>query len=208
MICFFDNDIIYKLASCDLLDDSLATFDLAQADIYVLPTAKYKFGIAKKRSVKGVRTFGTEVFGRIRNFISSVNEIDIPAGPRELELLAEIDGIDAGEAVLFSVTAQFDQYLLATGDKTSLRALSEALVCRPIAIRLQGHVVCFEQFIERVIKHCGFPYVKKKVLPARGCDTALRAAFGSGRDATEANVHAALEGYVNELRSLPIDLLA
>ena len=32
---------------------------------------------------------------------------------KKTQLLASIDGIDAGEAVLFSATAEFDQYLLS-----------------------------------------------------------------------------------------------
>ena len=50
-------------------------------------------------------------------------------------------------------------------------------------------------------------YVKALVVPARACDTALSAAFGSGWDATEPNVLGALNSYINELRSLPMDLL-
>ena len=38
--------------------------------------------------------------------------------------------------------------------------------------------------------------------------TALRVAFGSGSEATEVSVLAILDSYINELRSLSIDLLA
>ena len=57
------------------------------------------------------------------------------------------------------------------------------------------------------IQHFGFAYVKDKIVPALACDTALRAAFGSGDAATESNVLATLDGYINELRFLAIDLL-
>ena len=49
--------------------------------------------------------------------------------------------------------------------------------------------------------------MKNENRPSRACDTALSVAFGSGWDATEPNVLAALESYINELRSLPINLL-
>ena len=207
MICLADNDIIHKLAACDLLDDALAALSLARTDVYVLPTAKYKFRITQRSSAQGERRYGTEVFVRIRDFLASVREIDVPGLPTELQLLAGVDGIDPGEAVLFSATAQFNQYLLATGDKSSLRALASTPVCRPIAQHLCGHVICLEQIVKRVIQHCGFSYVKDKVTPARACDTALRVAFGSGSDATEPSVLAVLDSYINELRSLSIDLL-
>jgi hypothetical protein len=136
-----------------------------------------------------------------------VREINVVGLSEELQFLASIDGIDAGEAILFSATVEFAQYFLATGDKTSLRALALTPVCLPIAQRIRGHVICLEQIVKRLIQHFGFLYVKNKIVPARACDTALSAAFGSGWAATEPNVLAALDSYINEMRSLPIDLL-
>jgi hypothetical protein len=50
-----DNDVIYKFAMCNLLDDTLAALDLARTGAYVLPTAKYKFGVARRRPGIGER---------------------------------------------------------------------------------------------------------------------------------------------------------
>jgi hypothetical protein len=68
--------------------------------------------------------------------------------------------------------------------------------------------MCLEQIIKRLIQDFRFLYMKNKIVPARACDTALSVAFGSGWDATEPNVLAALDSYINELRSLPINLLS
>jgi len=179
---------------------------VTHTEVYVLPTAKYKFGITKNLARAEAR-YGPDVVARIRNFLTNVRELDVVGPPETLQLLAEIDGIDAGEAVLFAIAAGFDNYLLATGDKNSLRAVASNPTCQPIACRLSGHVICLEQIVTRVIAHFGFAYVKDKVVPARACDTALRAAFGSGDAATESNVLTALEGYINELRSLTVDVL-
>src|SRR5262245_42240035 len=192
---------------CNMLDDSIAALDLAMTDAYVLPTGKYKFGVARKRLGIGERRYWAEVFARIRIFLGNAREIDTAGLSGELQLLSAIDGIDAGEAVLFSATAEFDQYLLATGDKTNLHALALAPVCRPIAQRIRGHVIGLDQIVKRLIQRFGFLFVKNKIVPSRACDTALSAAFGSGWDATESNVLAALDSYINELRSLPINLL-
>jgi hypothetical protein len=208
VICLTDNDIIHKLAACDLLDEVLASLNLARTDVYVLPTAKYKFRITPRSAAQGEHRYGAEIFIRIRDFLASVREINVPGLSEEIQLLAGVDGVDPGEAVLFAATAQFDQYLLTTGDKNSLRALVSTPDCHLIAQRLCGHVICFEQIVKRVIQHCGFSYVQDKVIPARACDTALRVAFGSGFDATEADVLAILDSYITELRSLSIDLLA
>jgi len=102
VICLADNDIIYKLAACDLLDNALAALSLARTDVYVLPTAKYKFRITQRSSAQGERRYGAEVFVRIRDFLASVRELNVPGLPEELQLLAGVDGIDPGEAVLFA----------------------------------------------------------------------------------------------------------
>jgi hypothetical protein len=206
VILLSDNDIIYKLAACDMLEEALVVLGVTYTDVYVLPTAKYKFGIMTNRARAEAR-YGPDVVARIRSFLANVRELDVVVPPEELQLLAEIDGIDAGEAVLFSATVRFENYLLAMGDKNSLRAVASTPACQPIARRLSGHVICLEQIVTRVIAHFGFSYVKDKVVPARACDTALRAAFGSGDAAMESNVLVALDGYIDELRSLAVDVL-
>jgi hypothetical protein len=207
VICLVDNDIIYKLGMCKPLDDALTALDSARTDAYVLPTAKYKFGVAGRRAATGEQRYGAEVFAHIRDFLGSAREINVVGLSEELQVLANIDGIDAGEAILFAATEEFNQYLLATGDKASIRALALAPICLPIAQRICGHVICLEQIVKRVIQHLRFFYVKNTIVPARACDTALFAVFGSSWEATESNVLAGLDSYINELRSLPVNLL-
>lgn len=105
MINLVDSDIIYKLAICNLLDDTLATLDFVRSHVYVLPTAKYKFGIARRRRGIGEQRYGAELFTRLREFLGSVRELHAAGPPEEMRLLASIDGIDAGEAILFAATA-------------------------------------------------------------------------------------------------------
>lgn len=71
-----------------------------------------------------------------------------------------------------------------------------------------GRVVCFEQILCQIIQVMGFVNVRAKVVPVlQMCDTALRAAFGSGNQATEANTVECRHNYIDELRKFPIDLL-
>jgi hypothetical protein len=206
VILLSDNDIIYKLAACDLLDEALVVLGVSHAAVYVLPTAKYKFGL-RRPSTRLDAQYGSDMLARIHAFLANVHELEVFGPPEELQLLAEVDGVDTGEAVLFSATILFNQYFLATGDKNSLRVLASTPSCRAIALRLCGHVICLEQIVTCMIQHFGFAYVKDKIVPARSCDMALRAAFGSGDTATELDVLTTLAGYTNELRSLAIDLL-
>jgi hypothetical protein len=206
VICLSDNDIIHKLAACDLVAEAFAALGVGYGDVRVLPTAKHKFGVTKS-SAWGERRYGPEVFARIRDLLGRVSEIDFVPPVDELQVLIDTEGIDTGEALLFATAAALGSSMLATGDKRSLRALAGSASCRGIADRIAGRVVCFEQIMCKIIGHLGFPKVKEKIVPARICDMALRAAFGSGEDATEENVLAALQSYVAELQALPVLLL-
>jgi len=198
MILLSDNDILLKLAIYDLLDETLAELEAAHNEVFVLGTARFKLGVARKPERTKTK-YGEAVFERLKTFLEQVQTLGDPAAD-ELRLFDDIIGIDPGEAVLFSASAQYAEFHLATGDKMSLRALHAHQACRLVCSRLTGKVICLEQIIARLIDRCGFVSVLNKVVPVRGCDTALRAVFGSGLSATEENVRAGLESYVNDLR--------
>ena len=78
--------------------------------------------------------------------------------------------------------------------------MSAEAACQSICRRLAGKVVCFEQVVLRIIDRMGFDAVRTKVIPARHCDTALRAVFGSGLEAKEGSVRDGLAAYIAHLR--------
>lgn len=200
MICLTDNDIIKKLAICNLLDEAFIALDVAYADVLVLPTAKYRLGIAK--NVEKTRAqLGTDTFDRLSLFFEKTSEINTTPSPAEQQLFEDAIGIDAGEAILFSATANFSDLLVATGDKKSLRALQLLPNADVIRLRMSGRVICFEQIIHLIIKSEGFDLVRDRVVPCCDCDTVLRCAFGSGMDATEDVVLGCLLSYTNHLRN-------
>ena len=109
--------------------------------------------------------------------------------------------IDTGEAVLFSASAHYTGCILATGDKRCLRTLLGLPDAEQIVSRLARRVICFEQIVLRIVDRSGFELVRDRVFPACHCDTALRAAFGSGLSATEENVSRTLAAYTSHLRA-------
>ena len=75
MIYLSDNDIVEKLAICDLLDETLAAFDASRSDVLIIPTLKYRIGVGSPQP-KVVQRLGAEVAQRLVEFIASVREID------------------------------------------------------------------------------------------------------------------------------------
>lgn len=200
MICLVDSDLIKKLAVCDLLDAAFEAISAPLGEIFVLPTARYVLLKPVKKPEQAKARLGEPVFDRLIAFFANVQTLVAQPSAEEQRLFDDIIGIDSGEAILFSSSAQFGEFRLATGDKNSLRALASHPECRTVCERLDGKVVCFEQIILAIIKRLGFDTARAKIAPGANCDTALRAAFGSGLDATEDNVLAVLASYIADLR--------
>lgn len=208
MTLYLDNDVIAKLAACDLLHEALASLESKTDDVRILSTLKYRYGLTNpQRRLKHERELGTEVLSRIESFVNSTGEI-AAADPAHLQAFEDTPAIDAGEAQLYSSAASDAGGLAVTGDKRSITSLATALACKEIAAQLQGRVICFEQVIQKVIADSGFETIKRKIVPAVDCDTALRAAFGSGLAAEERQVMRVLSAYVDDLRSKSGQLLA
>lgn len=199
MICLADNDIIKKLAICNLLDEAVSALGISHRELLVLPTARFKLGIAKNPD-KARAQLGPETFGRLESFLKKVGVINHVPAPEEQRLFDDALDIDPGEAVLFSASAHFPDCRIATGDKRCLRALSKLPSAELIVQRVAGRVICFEQIVTCIINQSGYPVVRKNVVPASDCDTVLRVAFGSGLDATEEGVRRCLSKYTQYLR--------
>lgn len=204
---YFDNDVTWKLAACDLLDAAVSALDSDPTSVRLLATFKHRFGIANARNRPKIQEqIGLAAYDRILAFQRAVGEV----GPVSVDLLAmleDVPAVDQGEAILFASAIEHPESLVLTGDKRSLRSLASSDGSREIASHLAGRVVCFEQVIKVIIAAAGFEHVKSRVVPAIDCDVCLRSVFGSGLDAEEDQVRFALDGYISELRNATGTLL-
>lgn len=140
MICLADNDIVKKLAICNLIDEAVSALGVSLDEILVLPTARYKLGVAKHPD-KARANLGIETFDRLASFLNSVGVIGVVPPPDEQRLFDDALDIDPGEAILFSASAFYSRCYIATGDKRSLRALVSLPKAEKIVERLSRHVL-------------------------------------------------------------------
>lgn len=164
MIVLADNDIILKLAQCDLLDDLPELLGQAWHEIYVTPTAKYQ--LLPKNQEKALRKCGNEeTLTRLTAFISSTKIVSEVQDKALLAKLDDIDGIDSGEKLLFAAIAELADPLLITGDRKALRTLLENKDHLPTVFSaLQNSVVTFETALLLAMRKLGFAIVKSKLL--------------------------------------------
>lgn len=120
MICFADTDIILKLATCDLLPQTLTVLGVTRKEIYVfkeeaLRVYQHDQDIHEQYS-DHARTRAIEF---IRNVRSIYSEID----PEEqVYMLAA--GIDTGEQAIFGATRDSTDFTVVTADRKALRKLA------------------------------------------------------------------------------------
>lgn len=200
MICLTDNDIIWKLASCDLLPEAVTALGGTPAEVYVLTTARHVLLRPSKRG-RGPRVPDGPARNRVAAFLASVQEL--PGAP-EADLLAisGIPGIDPGEQQLFAATALYPDCRVLTGDKVCLGALAQAGdAVAFVRMRLRERVVCFEQTLLLLINELGFEEVRRRVVPAREVDKVLDLVFRAGLTTTAENAVVGLESYIAALRT-------
>ena len=199
MILLADNDVILKLARCDLYSEFFPAFGVTENDLRILITARHVLTSGRIR-----KRCDDASFLRLKAFLDSVQDIVTSPDENEMIALTEQPRIDTGEVVLFSVCPRIPNSFIATGDKRSLTGLAEASkshpICSNLYTRLTGRIICFEQIVLRILDHCGFEMVRTRLISGRESDKVLAILLGSGLDASEASVRAGLESYIDNLR--------
>lgn len=211
-----DNDILKKLATFELFDETLQVFGASNEQVNILETAKYKFqrDWEKVKSGKS-RNAQNQVVNYERTIelsekLPQIAETNID--PQLFSLLSEFKGIDPGEAILTVYVAQIlqknesSQPIIFTGDKNFSRSLANVNL-PVIQANFYHKIWCLEQLILKDIHAYGFEVVRDKIVPVRDCDTAIKAVFGSGSASTLENSLATLNNYIQELRAETGNLL-
>ena len=203
-VCFLDNDIIRKLIAFGLFEEAIATLQITKAELRVLSTAKFVFRKEQNKQKRHTPKVWAEIIELVES-CSTISETTYDlAEIKQLEQFRNV--IHEGEATLILATRGEIDFLLLSGDKNFMKALA-LIPDRTIYNRLCGRVVCLEQFVLKLIEVKDFIWVKERVLPERDCDGALKACFGSGEQATEANVRETLISYIKEVTDAAPNLL-
>lgn len=211
-----DNDILKKLATFDLFNETIRLFGAGYEQVNILKTAKYKFQKDWEKSKRGrSRKTKDQLINYKRTIelaetLPKISEKEIDTAL--FEQLTDVEGIDQGEAILVVYVTQLlqrnesSQVSILTGDKNFLRALAKVEL--PIIQAIFPHRFwCLEQLLLKDIEAYGFEVIRDKVVPVRDCDQAIKAVFGSGPLSTPENSLATLKNYIETLREETVNLL-
>jgi hypothetical protein len=211
-----DNDILQKLATFDLFDETITLFDASPEQINVLPTAKFKFQRDLEKLQQGRSRNPSAQFINYKRTIELAEKLpqiaDAEIDQSLFVQLSGFEGIDKGEAILTVYAAQIlqksepSQVSIFTGDKNYLRALAGVEISI-IQENFSHKFWCLEQLMLRDIDAYRFEVIRDRVVPVRECDKACKAIFGSGILSTSENSLATLNSYIETLRKETRNLL-
>ena len=209
MIVLADNDILLKLAACDLFAEFLSAFAVTPADIQILKLARFSLNSKKHR-----KRLGDDSYARLVAFLASIADIPTEPDPMVVAALAEQTdkNIDAGEAALFAICPLIPGSIIVTGDKKSLTGLHDAgmvdATCATLCNAITRRIYCFEQVLVTILDHVGFDVIRDRLIAGRECDKGLRLWIGNDLNATEEVVREGLTSFLNEARQTSGSLLA
>ena len=188
-IVLADNDIIHKLACCDLLTELLQWLDVPPTEIWVLPSMPHMLRRKLKSDARAVAA--------LENFLKSVALIP----DADITTLEQFPELDVGERQMLAVllnTPEVEQ--LITGDKRALKLMG-TICANDAAINARladAKVDCLESIMLGLIEQLGFSVVNAKVVAGRPSDGVLSMSFGAQRN--KAHALGALNSYLDAVR--------
>ena len=173
MLLFLDNDIILKLSSIGILSEIEHLFSSPPSSIFILGTARHYI----RNSSTLRKKYSKETIENALKAIETYNIIpDEYLDDSKFIELSQIDGIDSGEQILFSINIPDQDYLILTGDKRALRELSSH--SKNISDSHREKIICLELLFIRLLKYIPFEDLAQKIKAANFCgDSVIKFCF-------------------------------
>lgn len=199
MIVLADNDLIVKLARCDLLKSLPEILGCAFDEIRIAPAARFQLMPSKPE--KALRKCGDQAtVERLAAFLDVVRDVEAVTDLDMLGRLAAVPKIDSGEQLLFTACACNADAILLTGDRAALRALANNQeIVGDVYKKLARRVITFESALLIARKLYGFETIKARLLayPDYSDDKMLR--YIVRADMIESNFVEAMVSYSREV---------
>ncbi|MDB6172077.1 MAG: hypothetical protein JWL59_1388 [Chthoniobacteraceae bacterium] len=193
-----DTDIFILLSGSGLFERVAAIFNLNRASLRRLPAVSrqlQKGNKFKKNYPDIIRKLGIEAASTIHPIETQISDASIA------NLLAAVDDIDPGEALLLGLLVENKSWLLTTGDKRFLRALARSPSLYSVRNAVAGRIVCLETVIELLVGIEGIKPVAVAFTNVRDCNQTLSVIFSSGENTGEEHCRAGLESKIRDLES-------
>jgi hypothetical protein len=185
------------LSAAGLLVKIKEIYKVDSSSIYVLPSAPFYF----KNNPKLEKNYDSETIKRAKQAAEKYSIIpDEYNDDEKFQKLADIEKIDSGEKILFSLTHQTEEFLILTGDKNSISALNNAEGVDDIKAYLKDKIIFLEELMLVFIEKVSFEKISKSISAANFCyDIVVRNCFNQ-TNVDEEKVVDCLKSYSNKLK--------
>lgn len=182
MIVLSDNDVILKLAQCDLLKHLPEILDEDEHNIFVSPSARFKL-LSPRKPEKALKLCGNDkVYENLSDFLDRVQEIPEIANEQLFNELGKVPYIDIGEQMLLASCMENPGSIFMTGDKRCLQAVMDnQSIIATVHSRLINSVVTFESALLLSVKMLGFEEIYKQLQKNPKPDSMLQLAMRSAQ---------------------------
>lgn len=185
MIVLADNDIVHKLACCELLPELLRWLKAPPNQVWVLPSLPFML----RRKLKA----DAGALACLESFLLNVQ----PISEADIGLMERYSQLDVGERQMLGVLVGNEQVSqLVTGDKRALKLIGEmVLIDSDLSRRLgETQIDCLESIMLGLIDRFGFAAINSKAIRGLAADGVLNMSFGHKR--TQAHAVDALGSYL------------
>lgn len=191
MIILADNDIVQKLACCDLLDYFLKWIESPPAEVWVIPSIPFVLRKKLKNNPAAVAC--------LEAFLLKTR----PIPEASVVLLERYEQLDEGERQMLAVLLE-DQRVtrLVTGDKRALRQIAGMIPSdEGLGKRLtQTRTDCLESVMLGLMDRFGHAVINAKASLGVDSDKVLKMTFGPAR--SEAHAREVLDAYLREITDI------
>lgn len=193
-----DADVISKLAHWELLDYLPQAFTVPWHSLATMPSLRYR---AQRAIEKSDKLFCTHAAARAAlDAINRMGPLPEMVDPEFIVAAQRIPELDPGEAVLLATAVANPRAYVLTGDKRALAAsVSSGDVLQ--SERLNGRLICLEQFILHILNQIGLDQLRIRLCREPRLDRAITAVMGSTCTASEADVRQGLGSYISDAKA-------
>ena len=190
MIVLADNDIIHKLACCELLPELLIWIKAPPNQVWVLPGLRFVIRRKLKADKLALACF--------EGFLNKTQEIP----DASIAIMERYGALDVGERQMLAMLVENKKISqMVTGDKRALKLIGDMyLTDKELASRLsETRIDCLESIMLGLIKQFGFNAINIKATRGMKSDGVLGMSFGGKR--TPVHAEDALRSYLDAVRA-------
>ncbi|MCX8501881.1 MAG: hypothetical protein ORO03_09350 [Alphaproteobacteria bacterium] len=186
----FDNDIIYKIIACNLLEEIQSLFGISESYCRDSVGIRQFESMIKKQDQSLIQKSKPPLSHELKSswinkFNQSITNFNqIPFEWKTTELAAKLcaEDIDAGEAELLAIALTYPEVRYCfSGDKRAIRAMRDIHTVFYNQLVQENRLICFEECILQLLNQNGFPWIQSRLMPSRQIDGSVDIILGVSR---------------------------